>query len=640
MIKLKKLRLKAFRSFAEETEIDFPEKGFVLLKGLDPSTGESSGTGKSNILLAIAYALDICPLSATDLQSWLTEEPLQVQLMLGTPGGDVVISRGKKNCIKVGDSIITSAKAISAEITKIFGLSPETLKAITYRHQKSDGLFLSLTDAEKKEFLTKILGLEDIEIAVDKAEATLKSLQPQLDSKNKELEGVINTLDLLKSQVLPELLDTSEAQSLADETQDSLGAVVMEIKRLQTEAAATALKEVDSPEVSSLEEMLAKCKSLIAETSAADKVKEAAFRVEQEKVKATLKAIAYKETTKVSVVKDITLNKKALEKTLAGACPTCERTWDEAKAKAEELQKVILNLEAHLESLAFTEDKAKLEAEARVYFSPDPTISQLKDTADEIQSQIRAKRIALTSASAAKFQAVVSELSIKKAVLENEYKNLLQKVVAINQQNYTNNNILSHHQQNLKKTKENQVLTSKAISDLTLEINAEKDFVSLMGREGFLGVIFDEVLHEVEAEANSKLGGLANVSGVTLQFKSESVSQKGAVKKSITPVISVLGHEGKLNSLSGGMTTAMELVVDLAVTSVIQRRTGSLPGFMILDEVLTGLGTVSAEGALDVLKAESENKLILMIEHGTEFKELFTETVEVVCTNGLSRVVQ
>ena len=552
-----------------------------------------------------------------------------------------MILRGKKNSILVGDRTITSAKAIAEEIKRLFGLSPETLSAITYRAQRSDGLFLSLTDSEKKTFLTQILNLDSLEVAVEAAEARVKQLQPDLDNKIKELDVLSSNLEMLKSQVLPELLSSSEIQAKLEETQGSLVSVANKIKHLQIEAKEIAIKEVDSPEIKTLEEALQAARFYISEAVAADKVKEQAFRAKQEVIRQTLKTISYKEATKVSVIQDIAKNKKALEKTLTGACPTCERTWDEAKAKAEELQKVILNLQAHLESLGWTEDKVKLEAEAKEYFSADPTISKLKDTADEIENSIRTKRVEATSASSSKYRDLLSELNTKKAVLENEQKNLQAQIHGINQQNTSTDTILSQHQRNLKKTQENQEVASNSIKSLKTEVCAEKDFVALMGREGFLGVIFEEVLQEIEAEANTRLSKLANVSGVTIQFKTESVSQKGVVKRSITPTVSIGGNEAKLGAaLSGGMKTSVELVVDLALTSVIQRRTGRLPGFMILDEVLTGLGAVSAEGALEVLKQESEDKLVIMIEHGSEFKEFFSETVEIRYTDGQSEVIQ
>src|SRR5260370_42239412 len=100
--------MKAFRSFAEEAYIKFPETGLVLIRGNDNKSGESSGTGKSNVNLAIAYALDFPgQLPATEVQSCLTDEPTQAFLSLGPPQGALGIGRGTKNLLKIRDQTIT-----------------------------------------------------------------------------------------------------------------------------------------------------------------------------------------------------------------------------------------------------------------------------------------------------------------------------------------------------------------------------------------------------------------------------------------------------------------------------------------------------------------------------------------------------
>lgn len=150
----------------------------------------------------------------------------------------------------------------------------------------------------------------------------------------------------------------------------------------------------------------------------------------------------------------------------------------------------------------------------------------------------------------------------------------------------------------------------------------ERDFSALVGRDGFLGAIFDEVLAEVAEETNGILAKVPNVSDVTLAFRSESVTAKGTTRRAITPVVTVGGHEAPFESgCSGGMQGALYLAADLAVIDVVSRRLGVSPGWLVLDEALTGLGPVEKEGCLDVLEVYAQRKLVLVVDHDSEVKE-------------------
>jgi DNA repair exonuclease SbcCD ATPase subunit len=153
-----------------------------------------------------------------------------------------------------------------------------------------------------------------------------------------------------------------------------------------------------------------------------------------------------------------------------------------------------------------------------------------------------------------------------------------------------------------------------------------------------LGAIFEEVLAEIEAEANERLGRLANVSHLTVHFSTETVTQKGVVNKAILTTVFVDGKEAKLKTLSGGQFTSLDGVVDLAVGAVIQRRSGVVPGWLCLDECWNGQGVATKEAVLEVLKEYALNRLVLVIDHSSEFVEAFNQTIVVEYVDGKSRI--
>ena len=83
MISLNYIKIKNFLSFKGEHLLNFPKQGIFSIKGQMVGKEENSnGSGKSNFLEAIAYALDFADMPATEMQNWFTEEPFSVELSL------------------------------------------------------------------------------------------------------------------------------------------------------------------------------------------------------------------------------------------------------------------------------------------------------------------------------------------------------------------------------------------------------------------------------------------------------------------------------------------------------------------------------------------------------------------------------
>ena len=159
--------------------------------------------------------------------------------------------------------------------------------------------------------------------------------------------------------------------------------------------------------------------------------------------------------------------------------------------------------------------------------------------------------------------------------------------------------------------------------------------------KAFLGAIFDEILVEVSAETNELLRNLKNVATTSVTFVSDKVTEKGAVKQQIRPVILKNGVELDLEvELSGGQGDSVELAVDLGLSAVIGRRTGKRPGFLILDETFSALDVISKESCLEILQKAAADTLILVVDHSSEFSEAFSAYIDVESQNEVSRITR
>ena len=364
-------------------------------------------------------------------------------------------------------------------------------------------------------------------------------------------------------------------------------------------------------------------------------------------------------------------------------CPTCSQQWLQAQDMAALLDKEMLSIHSDLCRLRDENLKEKiLEIESELVrawtHTPHPdidlnqkiidqTLAELGDLVSRGEEDIRAAigekqdrinelRLAIESCknraleaarlhqgnareSLTRVKAHIEEAESKLKVAVSEQTGYCQMSHMFQLEQERSRAIAEMNARTLKEMEDRIAQAEAQVNATRLRLAAEQDFMDLTGREGFLGLIFSEVLAEISYEANRILSGIPNVAHVTINLRAESTTQKGIVKKSITPVVCIGGHEAPLASgCSGGMFSAVELAVDIAVATIISRRTGVVPGWLILDECFEGLGVPEKEGCLEILRSYAQDKLVIIIDHSSEVKEAFTQVLDVECCNGSSQL--
>jgi DNA repair exonuclease SbcCD ATPase subunit len=165
---------------------------------------------------------------------------------------------------------------------------------------------------------------------------------------------------------------------------------------------------------------------------------------------------------------------------------------------------------------------------------------------------------------------------------------------------------------------------------------AQSDYVDLL--KGFRNKIFDEVLEAISADATAIVGTLPNSQHISVEFRSEKVTQEGTVQEKIVPVTYLHGEERSLEeAVSGGQLTSIGLAVDLAVSGVISQRLGCNLNWISLDESFEGHDTITKGSCLEMLQTYAANKLVIIVDHASETKEMFTQSIVVIHENKASR---
>jgi len=702
-IKLKSVEFYNFKSFLKGKYV-FPEEGLVSIEAENKETGGSSGAGKSTFLNAIAFALGYCEFPASTLKGWNSDDDMRVVLTLSTAEGDVEISKGSKNYLKVGNTTITGAKAIEERLKSIIGLDSDTLKALVYRRQKSNGLFLTMDDTEKKDFLGRVMNLDRYENAIEESKKRVSTLKGLVSASEPIIQSCKTTepqKPVLQELVLDEHRDTIESAKKAVQTAAD-GELLI---KAQIDKQTSEYHKYDTAFVAETSQKEAEARKayenyLVSFSFAPDTTELDTCVTRQEQIKVRFKRVqveldnekkAYQESVKVksgevSRLKHMASGVPSLQRQLVGLlsdkekaeksiCFTCEREGFVNPNVLSSLEAKILKTQGEIKLCEDARDSlAGLTAELDSLSPPDEGKYQALLNAMAVeQGKEKGLRAALVQQeSVARSQhsvggaelknalnAIINDNAQKRAKYQDKHYSTVNKlketllsysndkVTYLSAQNTAQRELdrmmdqykldCQQYEKNLS-SYQSYLYMEKKLVEQKKELATESEVAELL--KSFVGGIFEEILIEVADETNDILAAIPNVSHCSIQFSTETVTQKGSTKQKITPVVHVGQNSGPIKTVcSGGMETAIELAVDIAVASVIARRTGASPQWIVLDEAFDGLDNAAKEACLEILQKHANDKLVMVVSHVSDFREFFTSAIRIEYKDGKSEVV-
>lgn len=578
MFKIKYLELEGFRSFVDKTRIDFPEKGLILISGKYKDSGVSSGSGKSSIIEAITFALDICNIPATELKSWYSKS-LYVKLGLINGSQIIEIERTPKMSLFIdGEPYSELSTGAKEKLYEILGVPATVLAQVSYREQREKGVFFNSTDSELKKFLSKVLNLDKIESKSEELRKRAAQTSMSIDLVKRETATI--------NQYSQSLAVSDSEISLAESAFSEAQSVLNSMKPKDNSEKYAEIEAIDMK----ISEVRSKLR----------KIDEDSFK--KLNILRKIEMISYQNNELRHKLTQLLDEKAKISESL---CPTCEnklsdlKTLDMVKAKD-------LEIDAKTEQFSFNLTHIKaLQIELESFPDLDSNKNDLQlhiDRLNEHKSHIIANMNADKS----------YELASTAA------QSALQ------------------HLERLKKTKSDYDSSMKRVSFLQDELEKLKSryeiedlSAMILGRGGFLAFIFEETLMSIQNRANSMIRDIQNIECFDLEISmTKEVKGKKTSKEEISKVIRKAGQEVSFRSLSGGQKAAMEFVTDLSTAKEIKQKSGSGVGWLLLDEALDGLGPEEKLSAIEIVKSNFDGQVI-MIDHATEIKELFTQVVEV-----------
>lgn len=197
----------------------------------------------------------------------------------------------------------------------------------------------------------------------------------------------------------------------------------------------------------------------------------------------------------------------------------------------------------------------------------------------------------------------------------------------------------------LKNQEKEQEKLKEELKEIEKKYRVYQELVVAFGKNGIQALMIENILPELEAEANRILARLSgnqfHVQFLTQKPKS-SRSKKSNSQFKDTLEISISDAQGTrpYETYSGGEAFRINFSVRLALSRILAGRSGTALQFLMIDE---GFGTQDSEGCDRLIAAlneiADEFACILIVTHMPQFKEAFQSRIEVYKTDEGSKIL-
>jgi DNA repair exonuclease SbcCD ATPase subunit len=685
MIKVKTFTLGGIGRFVDKQTIDFTRLGnLVQVDAFNKNTNGSSGSGKTTLFNGLEYNLGINDLAVTVLQSRLSEEGIFTLGEYEVDEKDLKLLRSKsKVTLEYDGNTYSGSKAVDEKLDQILfgGMDRKVFRPMLHKRQKEGGFFLEFTPAKMNDFLTSALDLISVKKKLEVVEAEFKFLWDQFVKTSNSRESAIAALDASRdalaalgevpvATVAPEDIERLKAEWKAAE-RDWLAAEQGQksaLSELEKERPQTSIFPYDRAQIEAYERGINILKEKISQLQEQERSRYLAANrtaVVLGRDKALLESlVASGNKAKTEAVAVAAKIKKIRE----SVCPTCEQSWanDAAKAEESKLMEMIKDLRERVSSGAQAEAdlvraNARLEELAtELQERPLPEVDDLKQSISDLSKKLEAERVREkdhVSTQNAANNKIQAEFTAKQAEVRACYEQL---IPGLRNTSVGKKYEYESAERKLKEETEAVARHSRMVSTVEAQIESHKNNVEKLSNElsdlkeklevteevkkaikSYISCSFDDALEQIGDTATRIVRSIPNMANATIQLEGVRETKDGKVKEEVNAVISMDGEIGvPIKSLSGGERSAVDLAVDLAVIDLLENKTNKGIDIFILDEPFTGLDTVSIEMALDVLKNSNINKKLIIVDHNPEVKQMVESRLVVVREGTTSKIEQ
>lgn len=569
----------------ESATILFPENGLLLIDGWNHDTQSANGAGKSSIFHALSWGIYGRSPREVSVGEFVRHGAREAKVTVDIELAKDRVLRVERGRPKSLRATLNDTGLTDNEYEELIPIDYDQFMLAQYFAQGLGVRFLDLADTARKDLLLKLMRADGFAESRKNIEADIKRLLIEKNNIINSISSISGRLSAYKESVV----DTDDLQSEISALEKAINDVIPKMEKLS---------RVKPPsDIDKFSEMIDKLNNKLREVA-----------VSNGKLKAYRQQLS-----------DLRSIKDPVD-SCDGECPGCGIELDVLPSGIvkHDSSSFSTKLEAHRRSVSdkiesLTASIVSLDAETSKESSILETISSLKKKIKD---------------STTEYDAAQSRLSELKAFIREkdiEHKNLIKTIdqqrdlnIKINQ---LNENLLIH-KSNLEK-----------ISDEITRLEVASSILSPTGAPAY---VMDAVIQSLNDRIQEIIQLIwPNSSYELLSFRE---NKSGSVTSKMSDSLTIDGSKRSIGSLSGGERRCLSLCIDFAISEVVSRYTGAILNPLILDEPFDHLDNANRARVIEFLKEMAADRCIVVIDHASEAKALFDESITITKRNGISVV--
>lgn len=560
----------------------FSKTGLLLFDGWNEDDNTANGAGKSAIFNAIAFAIyGKIPrkITMSEILRRGTKRGFS-KVFLKKNDDEWSVERHRPNkvtYIKNGDVQNITQEAFEKEI----GLTYSQFLITMYAAQVEGCKLISINDTGKKDFFLQLMNLERFASSKKDVDADIKEIEKAIEGFKTSIEKAESNIEIWSDQLidreeLTEQIDALDCTSLVNEQNE--------------------LRKIPRPDLSRYRNL---------ESKVLDKLEK-------------LTKYQYEEQSLVRELKPLQrqLDDMACNLDFDVKCPHCEEGL---------YMKDGSPLSSHGVHIA-QQDKAKkltsrvTQIESRLVDLG--SVDEEKEKILSVHKQLKDKMIA-DSQTHEKASKRYSDLGRVIAERSARLQSLTDKA---NQAERASSKIGDLH---------NSIAEdSQKLSDKSKEAELLKTVSSILSSTGAPAYIMDSVVDVF----NDKMADYVNMiwPNATYRIQTFKETKNGEIRAKFSEQLVIGGQSTSVGALSGGEYRCMSLAMDFAVIDVLESMFNTSVNPIILDEPFEGLDASNRERVVELLEKVASSRQIVVIDHASEAKAMFSNVAKVIKRNGVS----
>lgn len=558
----------------EQAEVTFDDTGLMLVKGWDYDSNRANGAGKTSIFNALSFAL-------------YDKLPRKIT-------ATEIVRRGcKSGTVEVTVEISSVQYTVRRSRPKGVSFSAGGLEVSMTQDEWESKLGLNYNQFTMVAYCsqgssTRFLSVND----ADKKKFLLQLLD--LDSfalAKKRADDVVKEHITAKDKLESDIRSTKSrieaySETLIDEAETNNNIVLIQsnLSILNDQLLeAASVQKPDLVKYESLEEDLNTKRLTLTKIRAKREVLHDEYRRTNNKIKPF---------------------------TGASECDACGSHLDTTQAKATH-EKEIENLKIQLATLKSQIDEADLA------LLKEPQLNELLNKIKNKKKE-ESHDYGIASVRAGELRLKIQHSTQKLSDLTIKLQNNDELINKINKLQGALDNV------NLK------------LVDYQSKIDLYKTVSAMYSPTGAQAYILDSIVELFNESVTQYINSIWD--SATYELLSYKENQGGDVSAKFSEKLTINGHEISIGSLSGGEYRALSLCVDFALIKVMERQFGIFISPIILDEPFDGLDSEGRELVIDLLQLISDTRHIIVIDHASETKSMFSKVLTVEKRNGISSI--